>query len=93
MRKGLPAGAGREPSQPGKLKPAESSTYAWLTEESTKVSKIRMTALDIFHATSVRAEPLLADDQFEVSDAEAKELEDRGLAKSAVTKPSRRQRP
>lgn len=50
------------------------------------MAKVKMTALDTFHVTSVQAEPLLADDKFEVSENEAKQLEERGLAKRVAAK-------
>ncbi|MEO6153403.1 MAG: hypothetical protein ABIT09_06655 [Croceibacterium sp.] len=52
------------------------------------MTKVQMTARDIFHATNVRAEPLQAGDKFEVTEAEAKELEDRGLARRSQTAPA-----
>jgi hypothetical protein len=48
------------------------------------MSNIKMTALDTFHIASVRAEPLFAGDEFEVSEAEGEKLEDYGLAKRAA---------
>lgn len=50
------------------------------------MTKVRMVAAGTFHATSVRAEPLRAHDEFEVTEAEAKELEDRGLASRLATR-------
>jgi hypothetical protein len=50
------------------------------------MSKVKMIALDTFHATSVQSEPLLAGDKFEIGEAEAKQLEDRSLAKRAAVK-------
>jgi hypothetical protein len=47
------------------------------------MTKVKMTALDTFHITGVRAEPLFAGDEFEVSEAEGKKLADYGLAKRA----------
>lgn len=51
-----------------------------------KETKIKMVASDTIHISSVQAEPILKDADFEVAEAEAKELEDRGLAKRAKSK-------
>lgn len=53
-------------------------------ERRPTMSKVKMTALDTFHATSVRAEDLTKGDKFEVSAEEADQLEERGLAKRAA---------
>lgn len=42
---------------------------------------IKMKALDTMHVSNAQADNLLAGDEFTVSEAEAKQLEDRKLAK------------
>jgi hypothetical protein len=43
--------------------------------------KVKMKALDTLHISNVQADNLLKDDTFEVSETDAKQLEERGLAK------------
>lgn len=45
------------------------------------MNKVKMKALDTFHASNVQAENILAGDDFEINEVEAKQLEDRKLAK------------
>ena len=45
------------------------------------MGKVTMKALDTMHISNVQADNLLAGDKFDISEAEAKMLEDRGLAK------------
>jgi hypothetical protein len=49
------------------------------------MTKVKMTALDTIHVTSVQADALQSGDKFDVSEAEAKQLEGRGLARRLAT--------
>ncbi len=54
------------------------------------MTSVKMTANDTVSITSVQSEPLQAADKFEVSEADAKSLEERGLAKrAAAAKPAK----
>ena len=50
------------------------------------MTKVRMQAGDTMHVSSVGPENIAAGDQFEVSEVEAKQLEQRGLAKRVGAK-------
>ncbi len=52
------------------------------------MAKIKMVANNLVHVSSVKAEPIEADEEFAVTEDEAAQLEEAGVAKRVTMKPA-----